>query len=47
MYGYRILVAVVVLAAELLKRAKPFIEDGVHPQLLLIRAFNKASQEVR
>ena len=46
MYGYRILVAVVVLAAELLKRAKPFIEDGVHPQLL-IRAFNKASQEVR
>lgn len=35
----------VVLAAELLKRSKPFIEDGVHPQML-IRAYSKAAQEV-
>lgn len=35
----------VVLAAEILKRMKPFIEDGVHPQLL-IRALSKASEEV-
>lgn len=38
-------VSVVVLAAEILKRMKPFIEDGVHPQLL-IRAITKASEEV-
>ncbi|KAK6016366.1 putative T-complex protein 1, eta subunit [Ostertagia ostertagi] len=37
--------SVVVLAAEILKRMKPFIEDGVHPQLL-IRAITKASEEV-
>ncbi|VDP03320.1 unnamed protein product [Heligmosomoides polygyrus] len=36
--------SVVVLAAEILKRMKPFIEDGVHPQLL-IRALSKASEE--
>ncbi|CAJ0582410.1 unnamed protein product, partial [Mesorhabditis spiculigera] len=36
--------SVVVLAAEMMKRAKPFIEDGVHPQLL-IRAFGKACDE--
>ncbi|KAK6754421.1 hypothetical protein RB195_013433 [Necator americanus] len=36
--------SVVVLAAEILKRMKPFIEDGVHPQLL-IRAISKASEE--
>lgn len=35
--------SVVVLAAEFMKRAKTFIEDGVHPQLL-IRAFSKASE---
>ncbi|GMR51623.1 hypothetical protein PMAYCL1PPCAC_21818, partial [Pristionchus mayeri] len=35
---------VVVLAAEMLKRAKPFIQDGVHPQLI-IRAFTEAAQE--
>ncbi|CAI4231315.1 unnamed protein product [Auanema sp. JU1783] len=37
--------SVVVLAAEMLKRVKPFVEDGVHPQLL-IRAISKASEEV-
>ncbi|CAI5451059.1 unnamed protein product [Caenorhabditis angaria] len=37
--------SVVVLAAEMLKRMKPFIEDGVHPQLL-IRAISRASEEV-
>ena len=36
--------SVVLLAAEFLKQAKPYIEDGVSPQLL-IRAFNSASQE--
>lgn len=36
---------VVVLAAEFLKRAKPFIEDGVHPQLI-IRAYSRACDEV-
>ncbi|PAV75234.1 hypothetical protein WR25_05209 isoform B [Diploscapter pachys] len=35
---------VVVLAAEILKRFKPFIEDGVHPQLL-IRTISAASEE--
>lgn len=34
---------VVILAAEFLKQAKPFIEDGVNPQLI-IRAYTKASQ---
>ena len=32
---------VVLLAGELLREAKPFIEDGVHPQLL-IRAYRQA-----
>jgi len=34
---------VVMLAGEFLKEAKPFIEEGVHPQTI-IRAFRKASQ---
>lgn len=38
--------SVVVLAAELLKNARPFIEDGVHPQIV-IRAYRKAAQLVR
>lgn len=33
--------SVVVLAAEILKEAKPFIEEGVHPQIV-IRAFRNA-----
>lgn len=33
--------SVVVLAAEFLKEAKPFIEEGVHPQIV-IRSFRKA-----
>lgn len=33
---------VVLLADEFLKEAKPFIEDGVHPQLL-IRSYRAAS----
>ncbi|VDM97727.1 unnamed protein product [Thelazia callipaeda] len=36
--------SVVILAAELLKRSKPFIEDGVSPQLI-IRAYSKACEE--
>ncbi|VDK19424.1 unnamed protein product [Anisakis simplex] len=35
---------VVILAAELLKRSKEFIEDGVSPQLI-IRAYSKACEE--
>lgn len=35
--------SVVLLAAEFLKNAKPFIEEGLHPQLI-IRAYRKASQ---
>lgn len=35
----------VILAAELLKRSKQFIEDGVSPQLI-IRAYSKACEEV-
>lgn len=34
----------VVLAAEFLKSTKPFIEEGVSPQLI-IKALNLASQE--
>ncbi|CAI2355232.1 unnamed protein product [Caenorhabditis sp. 36 PRJEB53466] len=37
--------SVVVLAAEILKQMKTFIEDGVHPQLL-IRAIGKACEKV-
>uniref|UniRef100_A0A1I7VRC7 T-complex protein 1 subunit eta n=1 Tax=Loa loa TaxID=7209 RepID=A0A1I7VRC7_LOALO len=36
--------SVVILAAELLKRSKPFIEDGVSPQLI-IRSYSKACEE--
>jgi len=35
--------SVVLLAVELLKEAKPFIEEGVHPQII-IRAFRKACE---
>ena len=38
--------SVVVLAAEFLKQAKQFIEDGVHPQTI-IRAYRDAQQLVR
>jgi len=34
---------VVMLAGEFLKEAKPFIEEGVHPQII-IKAYRKASQ---
>lgn len=37
--------SVVVLAAEFLKGAKQFIEDGVNPQLI-IRSYQAASKEV-
>lgn len=37
--------SVVLLAAEFLKQAKPYIEDGVAPQLI-IRAFNSAGEAV-
>ncbi|VDO43528.1 unnamed protein product [Onchocerca flexuosa] len=36
--------SVVILSAELLKRSKPFIEDGVSPQLI-IRSYSKACEE--
>lgn len=36
---------VVLLAGEFLKEAKPFIEDGVHPQNL-IRSYRAACQLV-
>ncbi|KAH7701459.1 T-complex protein 1, partial [Aphelenchoides avenae] len=36
--------SVVVLAAELLKQAKAYVEDGVNPQLI-IRSYNSAAQE--
>lgn len=36
--------SVVILAAEFLKAAKPFIEEGVSPQLI-IKAYNAAAQE--
>lgn len=34
--------SVVLLASEFLKQAKPFIEDGVHPQII-VRAYRRAS----
>lgn len=37
---------VVLLAGEFLREAKPFIEEGVHPQLI-IRAFRTAAHLVR
>jgi hypothetical protein len=36
---------VVLLAGEFLREAKPFVEDGVHPQLI-IRAFRIAADLV-
>ncbi len=33
------------LAAEFLKNAKPFIEDGVHPQIIM-KAYRKAADLV-
>ena len=39
-------ILVVLLACELLKNAKPFVEDGVNTQLI-IRAYNEAAREVR
>jgi len=36
----------VLLAGEFLKQAKPYIEEGVHPQVI-IRAFRKAAVLVR
>ncbi|ETN98455.1 chaperonin containing TCP1 eta subunit, partial [Reticulomyxa filosa] len=37
--------SVVIISAELLKQAKAFIEDGVHPQLI-IKAFRRAQEAV-
>ena len=34
---------VVILAGEFLKECKPFVEEGVHPQVI-IRAFRQAGQ---
>ena len=34
--------SVVLLAGEFLKQAKPFIEEGVHPQII-IKAFRRAA----
>lgn len=38
--------SVVLLAGELMKMCKPFVEDGVHPQVI-IRAYRKATAMVR
>ena len=35
--------SVVLLAGEILKRCKPFIEDNVHPQII-VRGIRKATQ---
>ena len=37
--------SVVILAAEFLKQAKTFVEDGVHPQVI-IRSFRQAHRAV-
>ena len=37
--------SVVLLAGELMKMCKPFVEDGVHPQVI-IRAYRKATAMV-
>lgn len=37
--------SVVLLAGEFLKQCKPFIEEGVHPQVI-IKSFRKATQLV-
>ena len=34
--------SVVLIAGEFLKQCKPFVEDGVHPQII-VRAFRKAT----
>ena len=34
--------SVVLLAGEFLKQVKPFVEEGVHPQII-VRAFRKAT----
>ena len=34
--------SVVLLAGEFLKQCKPFVEEGVHPQII-VRAFRKAT----
>jgi T-complex protein 1 subunit eta len=35
--------SVVLLAGEFLKQIKPFVEEGVHPRII-VRAFRKAMQ---
>ena len=35
----------VMLAGEFLKQAKPYIEEGVHPQII-VRAFRRATNLV-
>lgn len=37
--------SVVLLAGELMKMCKPFVEDGVHPQVI-IKAYRKATSMV-
>jgi len=37
--------SVVLLAGEFLKQCKPFIEEGVHPQVI-VRAFRRATSLV-
>ncbi len=37
--------SVVLLAGEFLKECKPFVEEGVHPQVI-VRAFRKATHLV-
>jgi len=38
--------SVVLLAGEFLKQCKPFIEEGVHPQVI-VRAFRQATSLVQ
>jgi len=38
--------SVVLLAGEFLKQCKPFIEEGVHPQVI-VRAFRRATSLVQ
>ena len=35
--------SVVILAGEFLRQCKPFVEEGVHPRVI-IKAFRKATQ---
>ena len=37
--------SVVLLAGEFLKQSKPYVEEGVHPQII-VRAFRKATHLV-